>query len=81
VKTNTTATINTQAAAIGTLQGQIVGLNANADAAFYALLTADQKAKLDTLGSDFFGEGLGDIHIPWRRPLNRLNKSAVASVS
>jgi Spy/CpxP family protein refolding chaperone len=64
VKTNTTATINTQAAAIGTLQGQIVALNANADAAFYALLTADQKTKLDTLGSDFFGEGLGDIHIP-----------------
>ena len=64
VKTNTTATINTQAAAIGTLQGQIVALNANADAAFYALLTTDQKTKLDTLGSDFFGEGLGDIHIP-----------------
>ncbi len=64
VKTNTTATINTQAAAIGTLQGQIVALNANADAAFYALLTTDQKTKLDTLGSDFFGQGLGDIHIP-----------------
>src|SRR5260370_14740770 len=64
VKTNTTATINTQAAAIGTLQGQIVALNANADAAFYALLTTDQKTKLDTLGSDFFGEGLGDIRIP-----------------
>ena len=64
VKTNTTATINTQAAAIGTLQGQIVALNANADAAFYALLTTDQKTKLDTLDSDFFGEGLGGIHIP-----------------
>jgi Spy/CpxP family protein refolding chaperone len=64
VKTNTTATINTQAAAIGALQGQIVALNANADAAFYALLTTDQKTKLDTLGGDFFGQGLGDIHIP-----------------
>ncbi len=64
VKTDTTATINTQAAAIGTLQGQIVALNANADAAFYALLTTDQKTKLDTLGNDFFGLGLGDIHIP-----------------
>ena len=64
VKTNTTATINTQAAAIGTLQGQIVALNANADAAFYLLLTTDQKTKLNSLGSDFFGQGLGDIHIP-----------------
>jgi Spy/CpxP family protein refolding chaperone len=63
VKTNTTATINTQAAAIGTLEGQIVALNANADAAFYALLTTDQKTKLDSLDSDF-GQGLGDIHIP-----------------
>ena len=59
IKTNTTATINTQAAAIGTLQGQIVGIEANADAAFYALLTADQKTKLDSVGN-----GLGDIHIP-----------------
>ena len=64
IKANATATITTQAAAIGTLEGQIVGLNANADAAFYLLLTADQKTKLDSLGTDFFGRGLGDIHIP-----------------
>ena len=27
-------------------------------------LTADQKTKLDSLGADFFGQGLGDIRIP-----------------
>ena len=63
-RANTTATITTQAAAIGTLQGQIIAINAKADAAFYLLLTADQKTKLDNLGTDFFGHGLGDIHIP-----------------
>jgi len=50
--------------AIGTLEGQIVGIQAGADAAFYALLTTDQKTKLDSLGVDFLGRGLGDIHIP-----------------
>ena len=64
IKSNTTATITTQAATIGTFEGQIVALNAKADAAFYLLLTADQKTKLDSLGTDFFGHGLGDIHIP-----------------
>ncbi|MCX6627034.1 MAG: hypothetical protein NTW28_05335 [Candidatus Solibacter sp.] len=64
IKTNTTATITTQATTIGTLQGQIVAINAKADAAFYLLLTADQKTKLDSLGADFFGRGLGGIHIP-----------------
>lgn len=64
IKTNTTAAITTQSAAIGTLAGQIVAIRANADAAFYLLLTADQKTKLDSLGTDFFGRGLGGIHIP-----------------
>jgi hypothetical protein len=64
IKTNTTSTITAQATAIGTLEGQIVGIQSGADAAFYALLTADQKTKLDSLGTDFFGRGLGDIHIP-----------------
>ena len=39
IKANTTAAITTQATAIGTAQGQIVGIKANADAAFY--LSAD----------------------------------------
>ena len=64
IKANDTAGITTQAAAIGTGEGQIVAIQANADAAFYALLTADQKTKLTNLGTDFFGHGLGDIHIP-----------------
>ena len=64
VKTNTTATITAQANTIGTLTGQIVALNANADAAFYQLLTTAQQTKLTNLGNDFFGQGLGDIHIP-----------------
>ena len=64
IKANASATIATQAATIGTLHGQIVAANAGADAAFYLLLTADQKTKLDTLGTDFSGHGLGDIHIP-----------------
>ena len=64
IKANATATITTQATAIGNLQGQIIAANAKADAAFYLLLTADQKTKLDTLGTDFFGHGLGGIHIP-----------------
>jgi Spy/CpxP family protein refolding chaperone len=64
IKSNTAATITTQAAAIGTLEGQIVAIQANADAAFYLLLTADQQTKLNNLGTDFFGQGLGGIHIP-----------------
>jgi len=64
IKANATATITTQATALGNLHGQIVAANAKADAAFYLLLTADQKTKLDTLGSNFFGAGLGGIHIP-----------------
>jgi Spy/CpxP family protein refolding chaperone len=64
IKANTTAAITTQATAIGTAQGQIVGIKANADAAFYLLLTADQKTKLTNFGTDFLDGRLGDIHIP-----------------
>jgi hypothetical protein len=63
IKANATATINTQSAAIGTAEGQIVALNANADAAFYQLLTSTQQTTLATL-NDFFGDGIGGIHIP-----------------
>ncbi len=64
VKTNSASTIATQSALIGTLTGQIVALEANADAGFYALLTTAQQTTLGTVSSDFFGEGLGGIHIP-----------------
>ena len=60
----TTAAITTQATAIGTAEGQIVGIKANADAAFYLLLTADQKTKLTDFGTDFLDGRFGDIHIP-----------------
>jgi hypothetical protein len=64
VKANDTAGITTQAAAIGNAEGQIVALQAKADAAFYALLTADQKTKLLAADSDF-GSDLGPgLHIP-----------------
>jgi len=64
VKANDTTGINTQSTAIGNAEGQIVALQANADAAFYALLTADQKTKLLAADSDF-GSDLGPgLHIP-----------------
>jgi len=57
VKANDTAAIDQVSATIGTLQGQLAAINAKADAAFYAILTADQKAKYDALphGGPGFG--------------------------
>lgn len=48
IKANNTAQIDQLATTIGTLQAQITSINAKADAAFYALLTADQKTLYDT---------------------------------
>ena len=39
------------AAAVGTIEGQLLAINAKASAKFYALLTAEQKAKYDELGN------------------------------
>ena len=64
VKANDTNGITTQATAIGTAQGQIIAIQAKADAAFYALLTADQKTKLTTADSDFGSDLGGGLHIP-----------------
>jgi Spy/CpxP family protein refolding chaperone len=50
IKSNDTGTIGTEAAQIGTLTGQQVLAQATADGAFYAILTADQQSKYDTLG-------------------------------
>ena len=64
VKTNNTSAIATQATALGNLAAQEISNSAKADAAFYALLTADQKTKLDSINNDgFFGPDFG-IHIP-----------------
>jgi len=49
VKANNTATIDQVSVTIGTLEGQLAAINAKADAAFYAILTADQKTKYDSL--------------------------------
>jgi Spy/CpxP family protein refolding chaperone len=50
IKSNDTATIGTESTQIGTLTGQEVLAQGTADAAFYAILTADQQSKYDTLG-------------------------------
>jgi Spy/CpxP family protein refolding chaperone len=50
ITSNDTATIATDAAQIGTLTGQEVAAQATASAAFYAILTADQQTKYETLG-------------------------------
>src|SRR5262245_24946502 len=47
VKKNDTAGITTLAAAGGVLSGQLMAINAKADAAFYAILTSEQQAKYD----------------------------------
>ena len=41
------AELDRLAAAVGALDGQLAGIEAKAVAKFYALLTADQKAKYD----------------------------------
>lgn len=59
VKTNSTSVIDNLSAQIGTAHGQITAIQNKADAAFYALLTADQKAKLDAANNGFGGGGRG----------------------
>jgi hypothetical protein len=50
ITSNNTATIDQLAAAIGTLQGQVLDVRSKAEASFYALLTAAQQTKVTTLG-------------------------------
>ncbi len=66
VKANNTATIEQVSAAMGTLQGQLTAINAKADAAFYAILTADQQTKYDSMphGGPGFGPGGPGPHGP-----------------
>jgi Spy/CpxP family protein refolding chaperone len=61
IESNDTATINTTATGIGVLEGQLTANTALADAAFYNLLTADQKTKYAALGGrgGFGGGGFG----------------------
>jgi LTXXQ motif family protein len=50
IKSDDTNTIGTQSAQIGTLTGEEVLAQATASGALYAILTADQQSKYDTLG-------------------------------
>jgi hypothetical protein len=59
IKKNDTATIDTLSAQLGTYSAQISDITSKAQAAFYAILTADQQTKYDSLhGPGGFG-GLG----------------------
>ena len=64
VKANNIATIDQLTTAMGTLQGQLIGINAKADAAFYAILTPDQQSKYDSVphGGPGFGPGSPGPH-------------------
>ena len=57
IEANDTTAISTQTTLIGTLTAQTLLARATAQAAFYALLTADQKTKYATLHSGHYGFG------------------------
>jgi len=59
VKSNNTQAIDQLSATIGTLTGQITSIQNKAEAAFYAILTTDQKAKLDQLDMHGLGPRIG----------------------
>src|SRR5207245_1323478 len=63
VKSNPSSTIDQLSATIGSLTGQIIAIPNKADAAFYAILTADQQTKLSETnflnGPGGFGPGPG----------------------
>ncbi len=60
IKANTTATIDSLSAQLGTYSGQITDVQSKAQAAFYAILTTDQQTKYDSLpGGGFGGPGGG----------------------
>jgi Spy/CpxP family protein refolding chaperone len=61
VKSNDTAAIDRLAVQLGSTSGQLIAIDSKAEAAFYLLLTAEQKAKYDERGQrggpGFFGGG------------------------
>jgi Spy/CpxP family protein refolding chaperone len=57
IKANDTGGITAAANNIGNLTGQELTIQAKADAAFYAILNADQKAKYDQMGPGRMGPG------------------------
>lgn len=59
VKNNETATIDRLSNEIGLLTGQITAAQSKAEAAFYGILTTEQKAVADRTGGRGFGMGPG----------------------
>lgn len=57
IEGDNTSTIDTLAGEIGTAQGQMVDARAKAAAELYAILTATQQTKLQTLGLGILGGG------------------------
>jgi hypothetical protein len=58
VQSNSTGTIDSLSASIGSLTGQITDIQNKADAAFYAILTSAQQTTLNSSGG-FGGPGGG----------------------
>ena len=65
IKTNDTATIGTESTQVGTLTGEEVLAQSTAAGAFYAILTADQQTKYESLGP--LGGGPGGFGGPGPR--------------
>ncbi len=59
VKANQSATIDTLATQLGTYEAQALSTQSKAQAAFYAILTADQQTKYDSLHGAAGGRGPG----------------------
>jgi Spy/CpxP family protein refolding chaperone len=59
IKGNATATIDSVSTQIGSLNGQITAAQSKATAAFYALLTADQRTRFDAVDGGRRGGGPG----------------------
>jgi Spy/CpxP family protein refolding chaperone len=61
IKANDLASIERNAREIGTATGEMTIIDARAQAAFYALLTAEQKTKYDQMPARGFGMGPGGM--------------------
>jgi Spy/CpxP family protein refolding chaperone len=60
VKSNNIGLIDSVAQSLGTLQGQLTGIESKAEAAFYAILTPDQKKLYDAMPpGGGMGRGMG----------------------
>lgn len=59
IRKNSGGEIESAAATVGTLTGQLAAINGKADAAFYQILTAEQKAAYDAMPPGGMGGGMG----------------------